>query len=74
MRITSKGQVTIPLEIRRKLGLLANVEVTFEISGNHVKLRKAATDSRRGADLIRRMKGKATPGMTTDQIMALTRS
>jgi AbrB family looped-hinge helix DNA binding protein len=73
MRITSKGQVTIPLEIRRKLGLLANVEVTFEISGNHVKLRKAAASSHRGAELIRRMKGKASPGMTTDQIMALTR-
>ncbi len=73
MRITSKGQVTIPLEIRRKLGLLANVEVTFEISGNYVKLRKASTGSRRGDELIRKMKGKASPGLTTDQIMALTR-
>jgi AbrB family looped-hinge helix DNA binding protein len=73
MRITSKGQVTIPLEIRRKLGLLANVEVTFEVSGNHVKVRKAATGSRRGTELIQKMKGKASPGLTTDQIMALTR-
>jgi bifunctional DNA-binding transcriptional regulator/antitoxin component of YhaV-PrlF toxin-antitoxin module len=71
--MTSKGQVTFPLAIRRKLGLLANVEVTFELSGNHVKLRKAADSIHRGTELIRIMKGKASPGMTTDQIMALTR-
>ena len=73
MRMTSKGQVTIPKEIRHKLGLLTNVEVTFEVSGNHVKLRKATAGSRRGSELIRRMKGKASPGLTTDEIMALTR-
>ena len=73
MRITSKGQVTIPLEIRQKLGLLPNVEVTFEIVGNSVRLRKAKASSGRGRELIHRMKGKASPGLTTDQIMALTR-
>jgi AbrB family looped-hinge helix DNA binding protein len=31
MRITTKGQVTIPQEIREELGLLPNTEVTFEI-------------------------------------------
>ena len=34
MRITSKGQVTIPIEIREKLGLLPNTEVEFEVVGN----------------------------------------
>jgi bifunctional DNA-binding transcriptional regulator/antitoxin component of YhaV-PrlF toxin-antitoxin module len=29
MKITSKGQVTILLEIRQKLGLLPNTEVEF---------------------------------------------
>ena len=29
--VTSKGQVTIPIEIREKLGLLPNCEVVFEI-------------------------------------------
>jgi AbrB family looped-hinge helix DNA binding protein len=73
MRITSKGQVTIPLEIRRKLGLLPNVEVTFEIAGNSVRIRKAKSGSLRGRELIQRIKGKASSGLTTDQIMALTR-
>ena len=33
MRITSKGQVTIPVEIREKAGLLPNTEVEFELDG-----------------------------------------
>jgi len=31
MRITSKGQVTIPVEIREQLGLTPNTEVEFEV-------------------------------------------
>ena len=33
MRLTSKGQVTIPQEIRERLGLLPQIEVEFEIDG-----------------------------------------
>ena len=33
VRITSKGQVTIPIEIREHLGLLPNSEVEFEVEG-----------------------------------------
>ena len=39
MRITSKGQVTIPVEIRERLGLLPNSEVDFEVEGNAVRIR-----------------------------------
>jgi AbrB family looped-hinge helix DNA binding protein len=73
MRITSKGQVTIPLDIREKLGLLPNTEVEFEISGNTVRLRKVRGPSRRGATLLARMRGKGSVRMTTDEILALTR-
>ena len=31
MRMTSKGQVTIPAEIREKAGLLPHTEVDFEL-------------------------------------------
>jgi AbrB family looped-hinge helix DNA binding protein len=41
MRITSKGQVTIPMEIREKMGLLPDTEVEFEVAGNTVCLKKA---------------------------------
>jgi AbrB family looped-hinge helix DNA binding protein len=73
MRITSKGQVTIPIEIREKAGLLPETEVEFRISGNNVILRKVASPSKRSRDLIGRMRGKATRKMTTDEILALTR-
>ena len=74
MRITSKGQVTIPQEIREKLGLLPNTEVAFVVSGNSVRIQKVKDKAHRGEELIRRMRGKARQGLTTDQIMALTRS
>lgn len=73
MRITSKGQVTIPLAIREKLGLLPNTEVEFDIAGNTVRIRKLRGRSRRGATLLSRMRGKGSVRMSTDQILALTR-
>ena len=73
MRITSKGQVTVPVEVREKAGLLPNTEVEFVLRGNTVMLRKAGTPSRRGKRLIALMRGKGAKRMTTDQIMALTR-
>jgi AbrB family looped-hinge helix DNA binding protein len=73
MRITSKGQVTIPIEIREKAGFLPDTEVEFKITGNTVVLKKAGSPSKRSRDLINRMRRKATLKMTTDEILALTR-
>lgn len=73
MRITSKGQVTIPIEVREKLGLLPDTEVVFSIKGNTAILQKADTPSRRGRRLIQMMRGRATAHLSTDDIMALTR-
>jgi AbrB family looped-hinge helix DNA binding protein len=73
MRVTRKGQVTIPLAVRRKMGILPDTEVEFVVRGETVILRKADLGGRRGARLIRAMRGRATAGLTTDQIMALTR-
>ncbi len=75
MRITSKGQVTIPVEIRERLGLLPNSEVDFEVVGNTVRIRKGRgrRSGARGRSIVNHLRGKATSGMTTDEIMALTR-
>ncbi|MBW2263401.1 MAG: AbrB/MazE/SpoVT family DNA-binding domain-containing protein [Deltaproteobacteria bacterium] len=73
MRITSKGQVTIPVEIRERLGLLPGSEVVFEVDGNAVKIVKVKRKSGRGRRLIEHMRGRGTVKMTTDEIMALTR-
>ncbi|MGV3614122.1 MAG: AbrB/MazE/SpoVT family DNA-binding domain-containing protein [Fimbriimonas sp.] len=75
MRITSKGQVTIPVEIREKAGLLPETEVEFRFDGNVVTIVKVSHSSKpsRGARLIAQMRGTGDISMTTDEIMALTR-
>lgn len=74
MRITSKGQVTIPQEIRERAGLLPNTEVEFIYDGKTVRLVKAAHGkTSRGARLVAHMRGRGSGSLTTDQIMALTR-
>jgi AbrB family looped-hinge helix DNA binding protein len=73
MRVTSKGQVTIPLEIRDKLGLGASSEVEFELlPDGKVCLTKTDRPDRRRA-LVKKMKGRATTKLSTDEIMKLTR-
>ena len=73
MRVTSKGQVTIPIEVRQKAGLLPNTEVEFVVKGNTVIVKKAGKAPRRGRRLLAIMRGKATKRLSTDEIMALTR-
>lgn len=75
MRLTSKGQVTIPLAIRERLGLQPWTEVEFDVVGNTVRVRKKAGAGSRGHRLLAAMRRapRPKPGMTTDQLMALTR-
>ena len=76
MRITTKGQVTIPVEIRERLGLLPNSEVEFEVVGQSVRLRKvrrAREAGRRGKSIVQRLRGRGSVQMSTDAILALTR-
>jgi AbrB family looped-hinge helix DNA binding protein len=73
MRVTSKGQVTIPIAIRHRAGLLPGAEVTFTVRGDTVILRRQKSPGRRGAGLVATLRGTARRGFTTDQIMALTR-
>jgi AbrB family looped-hinge helix DNA binding protein len=74
MRVTQKGQVTIPLAIRERVGILPDTEVEFSVRGDTVLLRKAGPGRRRGSRLVQAMRGRATAGLTTDEIMALTRN
>jgi AbrB family looped-hinge helix DNA binding protein len=71
-KITSKGQVTIPQEIREAMGLLPETEVEFVVRGNAVQIVKAKTRSR-GDAVVRALRGRATRRLSTDQIMKLTR-
>ena len=73
MKITTKGQVTIPREVRDKMGLLPHSEVEFVVEDNVVVLRKVENTNGRGKTVVERMRGRATVRMSTDEIMALTR-
>ena len=73
MRITSKGQVTIPQDLREKLGLLPNCEVEFQLVGDSVRIRKVRGKRTRGQMIVDRLRGTGSGTMTTDEIMALMR-
>jgi AbrB family looped-hinge helix DNA binding protein len=73
MRLTSKGQVTIPIAIRERLGLRPGTEVEFGIEDDSVTIRKSRDGRGRGRQLVEWMRGRATAALTTDEIMALTR-
>ena len=76
MQITSKGQVTIPLQIREQLGLLPHTEVEFELADDHARIRKAQHqrgEGGRGSLVLKALRGTGDVRMTTDEIMALTR-
>lgn len=72
MRVTSKGQVTIPQPIRNKLGITSAAELDFVEENGRVYLVVRKTD-RRPANRFRKLRGVATVRMRTDEIMALTR-
>ncbi|MEA2222775.1 MAG: hypothetical protein QOH83_1151 [Solirubrobacteraceae bacterium] len=71
MRVTSKGQVTIPRKVRERLGITPGSEVDFQLDDDGARLIRVSDGE--GKDLARRMRGRATVAMSTEEIMALTR-
>lgn len=69
MRVTQKGQVTIPQDVRVVLGIRAGTDVRFELDGDGARL-VVADDA---ASEIGRMRGAGDVELTTDEILALTR-
>ena len=70
MRVTQKGQVTIPLEVRQALGIRPGTDVRFEVDGNGARLEVGADDARRA---VAGMRGAGDVDLSTDEILALTR-
>lgn len=71
MRVTQKGQVTIPLQVRRALGIHPGSDVEFELEGHGARL---LVDRNRAAQEIANMRGAGSGEMSTEDILALTRS
>ena len=69
--MTSRGQVTIPQDVRRQLGIVPGSEVDFQLDERGARLVRVNSDD--GKELVARMRGRATVVMTTEEIMALTR-
>lgn len=73
MRVSSKGQVTIPQELREETGILPSTEVEFELTKSGILIKKVKGKMLFGERVIGQMRGRADSKMTTDEIMALTR-
>lgn len=70
MRVTQKGQVTIPQEVRIALGIQTGTEVAFELDDKGARL---VVDPDGAAAEIAAMRGAGDVELTTDEILALTR-
>lgn len=81
MRVTEKGQVTIPLNVRRHLGIAPGSEIEFELREGEALLRRVdgekderTREARELVEHLRRHKGKLNlGGLTADEFYQLLR-
>jgi AbrB family looped-hinge helix DNA binding protein len=73
MRVTTKGQVTIPQAIRKKLGITPATEVDFIEEGERVFLVKRKREGKSASRRFGKLRGVADVRMSTNEILALTR-
>ncbi len=81
MRVTSKGQVTIPKHVREKLGIEPGDEIGFREEGQAIIVEKESANEGQNAGelLFRHLVGKGpalrkgSPAMTSEDLMELTR-
>jgi AbrB family looped-hinge helix DNA binding protein len=71
--VTSKGQVTIPKQVRDRLDIKPGSKVDFEIAEDGRAFLRRVGRRVVKRSRFERMRGTATSGLTTDEIMALTR-
>lgn len=74
MRLNSKGQVTIPAELRRTMGFREGDEVEVIADGDTLRIVHTPESASRGERMVNRMRGRATTAKSTDELMALLRN
>jgi AbrB family looped-hinge helix DNA binding protein len=72
MYVTTKGQVTIPMELREKYEIYPHTEVEFIEEEGKIYIKKKKTPGEK-KNRFQKYRGIASVKMTTDEIMALTR-
>ena len=70
MRITTKGQVTIPQELRRKYQLDSQAEVEFIDEDGRIVLHVL----RKSESPLRKLVGRGDIKLSTEEILRLTRA
>lgn len=71
-RVTRKGQVTIPKPVRDHLGIGPGSQIVFRRADDgSIVIEKA--DGTRRPSRFAELVGAAGPGLSTDEIMAMTR-
>jgi len=74
VKVARKGQVTIPIDVRRFLGLQPGDDVEFVIEDDGVHVSRSPKSPSRGRRVVDHLRARrADVPMTTDEIMALTR-
>lgn len=81
MRVTSKGQVTIPRDLRELAGIEPNSEVVFGMENGKVTIvpknadREATEEARmkRFLEVLDRLEGTGDQSLSAEDVMAMTR-
>ena len=71
MRVTTKGQVTIPRRVREILGIVPGTDIEFLEENGRFYIKK--TSQNKPTKKFAKLRGIATAKMSTDEIMNLTR-
>jgi AbrB family looped-hinge helix DNA binding protein len=72
MRVTTKGQVTIPRNVREVLGIVPETDVEFQEDNGRFYIIKASKG--KPTTKFTKLRGIASAKMSTDEIMNLTRA
>ena len=64
MRVTEKGQITIPISLRKRYGLQPNVEVEFLAEAEGIRIQKRGTGS---SNPFRAMRGVLKKRLAVDR-------
>ncbi|MGC4111553.1 MAG: AbrB/MazE/SpoVT family DNA-binding domain-containing protein [Nocardioides sp.] len=73
MKLNSKGQVTIPAELRHRHGFAEGDDVDVVERGGALVIEHRSPAHSRGGRIVNRMRGRATTNLSTDELMELLR-